>query len=114
MLGLVARYWIAGLLLAVAALSGYIGWELRASRYNAALAVQLKADHAKYERKAIEMDQVSNDLEIARHEQSILQKQLQQRAKSIVTRPVYRNVCLDIDGVRIIDEAARGKSTGAR
>lgn len=58
----------------------------------------------------------ANELVIASHVEKRLQELkaneriVENHTKEVINRPVYRNVCLDDDGVRIIDSYALGNT----
>jgi hypothetical protein len=72
-----------------------------------------KAVYAKAEAKAVAamekgrraIDTVSGQLAEAQRDQSIETREIYHEATKIIERPVYRNICVDADGVRLLDRA---------
>lgn len=83
-------------------------WKLTADHYDAKAAKQQKADAAAYQARTVELNQVSADLEKARNDRKTVYRTITQQVDKVVTRDVYRNVCLDDDGVRSINSALAG------
>lgn len=59
---------------------------------------------------AVEADQHAQELEKARAQREIVYRTITKQVDKIVDRPVYRNVCLDDDGLRVINDALRGEA----
>lgn len=85
------------------------GWKEDAARLkekNAVIAV-VDAFHAHEGRVAATLEEKLAQL---RANQTIVEKHYAQ----IVDRPVYRNVCLDDDGLRLIEAARRGEAPASQ
>lgn len=78
----------------------------------AAISYQLTSDHYKAAAldQAEQMNVISADLERARHEKQIVYRTLTKRVEKVAERDVYRNVCLDDDGVRLVNSALAGRA----
>jgi hypothetical protein len=100
----------------VVAGAGYDGY--KHGHKNGANAVQVQWDSAKAEQIAeaqkevnavqARLTQASADLEKARNEKEIVYRNITRTVTKLVDRPVYRNVCLDDDGLRNINAALAG------
>jgi hypothetical protein len=84
-------------------------YKLTADHYSAAAAKEQQDAAEAYQAKAEELNQVSADLERARHDRKVVYRTITQQVERIVTRDVYRNQCVDSDGVSIINAALAGK-----
>jgi hypothetical protein len=78
----------------------------------AAISYQLTSDHYKAAAldQAEQMNVVSAELERARHEKQVVYRTITRRVEKVVERDVYRNVCLDDDGVRLVNSALAGRA----
>lgn len=56
---------------------------------------------------------MSAQLEKAKNERTVEYRTLTQQVDKVVVRPVYRNVCLDADGLRIANTALAGGHAAA-
>jgi hypothetical protein len=85
------------------------GWKTNGWRYDA----QAAAEHAAAARDLVKrVDRI--DEAAAKHEDFKAKEEVRyvERVKvvrQLVDRPVYRNVCLDDDGVRLLNNAAAGR-----
>jgi hypothetical protein len=59
---------------------------------------------------AVAANQHAEQLEKARAQREIVYRTITKQVDKIVDRPVYRNVCLDDDGLRVINDALRGEA----
>lgn len=59
---------------------------------------------------AVEANHHAQELEKARAQREIVYRTITKEVDKIVDRPVYRNVCLDDDGLRVINDALRGEA----
>lgn len=82
-----------------------------ANHYRAEAAAQKEADAAAYQAKAIELNQVSAELEQARNDRKIVYRTITKQVEKIVDRDVYRNTCVDDDGLRAINAALAGHTS---
>jgi hypothetical protein len=67
-----------------------------------------KAAHDAYVAQTEKLNAAAAALEVAKNEKEIVYRTITQTVDKIVDRPVYRNVCLDADGLRNINAAAAG------
>lgn len=102
--------WIYGVVAAVCLAMGFAGgWRVESWRNDAAqLEAQNKAT-AKFKReeKTVDVAAVGHEDFKAKED-----KQGEQRTRTIrvlVDRPVYRNICIDDDGVRLLNAAIEGR-----
>lgn len=95
--------WLASLVAALAL--GWLlhGWYTDSLAYVAAQAAQAAQDKA----NSRELEQ-ANILDKWLSKNSINQKVIVRESVKLVDRPVYRNICLDTDGLRIINAAKNG------
>lgn len=91
------------------ALGAGSGYKLTADHFVAKQARAEKAAAAAYQARTEELNAVSAELEKARHDRKIVYKTITQQVDRIVTRDVYRNVCLDDDGLSAVNAALAGK-----
>lgn len=103
---MITRYLIPGVAIASLAL----GWTL------CSWFEDSKDLAAQNERDEIMTKIRANELVIASHVEERLQELkaneriIENHTKEVIERPVYRNVCLDDDGLRIIDSYALGNT----
>lgn len=57
---------------------------------------------------SLRLNTISSVLEATLNEKRIVYRTIEKRIPQIVERPVYRNVCLDDDGLRLINDALAG------
>jgi hypothetical protein len=69
-----------------------------------------KAAHDAYVAQTEKLNAAAQALEVAKNEKEIVYRTITQTVDRIVDRPVYRNVCLDADGLRNINAAAAGRA----
>jgi methylthioribose-1-phosphate isomerase len=101
---------LAAIAAAVAfALGAGSGYKLTADHYAAKEAKAQQEAAEAYQAKTEELNAVSAELEKARHERKTVYRTITQQVERIVTRDVYRNQCVDSDGVSIINAALAGK-----
>ena len=86
------------------------GWRLNAKHDAEALAAA-QAAKAAYEAKATQYNEASAALEAARNEREIVYRTITKTVEKVVERPVYRNVCIDDDGLRSINDALAGRTS---
>jgi hypothetical protein len=85
------------------------GVKLTSDHYSARTAKAQQAAAAAYQARTEELNAVSAQLEQARHERKIVYRTITQQVDRIVARDVYRNVCLDADGLSAVNAALAGK-----
>lgn len=97
--------------LALAALVG-IGWRVHHNIYMSGYE-KAKAEYAYQLAKAqANYNDVAEQLEVAKSERKVVYETITKTVDRIVDRPVYRNLCLDDDGLRNVNTALAGKPTG--
>ena len=92
-----------------------IGYKVRQSGYDACKVewAQASAEQAKREQEA--SAKASKALEEKRVETKVVIQKRTVYVDKLVDRPVYRNVCLDADGLRCLNAAIDGKdATGCK
>lgn len=102
---------LAASALAVFVLGAGASYKVTANHYQAAAAEQERAAAVAYAERTEQLNAVSADLERARNERKVVYKTITQRVDRIVTRDVYRNTCLDSDGLRTINDALAGRAS---
>jgi len=109
MLGIPNPYAIAGgVILTIAALGGsYVAGRMDGARIEQ--SSELKAERAAQKQK--DADQRLIDQSATQHQQAENDRQqgvreIDHEKETIVERPVYTNVCVDADGLRILQKAA--------
>lgn len=114
MLGLLTGPWglyIKIVLVAAVFFAGWTvnGWRLEASYKDAQLdAMVIMAE--KREEAEAKNQTLSAELEKSRNEKRIVYRNVTQQVDRIIDRPVYRNECLDPDGLRAVNTALAGKA----
>jgi len=107
-----------GLLLSVAAgLGGYFhGLDAGKMRQRAVMQKQVDAAHAAREATQQKMEQAALRQLEADQSRKNMHREIVRENLKIIERPVYRTVCIDDDGLRLLDAAAanaNGESAGA-
>jgi hypothetical protein len=105
-----ALFWIALALSLVA--TGWVanGWRLNA-KHDADKLAAAKAAKEAYDAKAKQYNEASAALEAARNEREIVYRTIEKRVEKVVTRDVYRNVCLDHSGLQLVNDALAGRAS---
>lgn len=112
LLNLLLNKWVIGgvLLIAVASGAFYKGYKLaseKADREIAKLQLEsLKQNLIERDRVSEIVDKVDKRLDELRANEKVIERE----KLKIVDRPVYRNQCLDDDGVSLINQARLGKA----
>lgn len=111
---------LTGIIAAVALCLGFLaGWNVQGWRYRAAEADIQDAQEQKKDERAQQADTASAGAEADRAEIKTQFRTVYRDVEKIVERPVYRNVCLDPDGLRTLSAAiaasaaSSGQSAGA-
>jgi hypothetical protein len=99
---------VAGGGLAAGASAAY---KITADHYDAMAAKAQKEAADAYQARTVELNAIAAQLEQVRHERKIVYRTIARDVEKVVTRDVYRNVCLDADGVRIINDALAGRAS---
>lgn len=82
--------------------------KLTADHYTAkAAAAELAAADA-YQARTVELNQVSADLERAKHEKQVVYRTITKRVETYIDRPIYLRDAIDDDGLRDINAALAG------
>lgn len=68
-----------------------------------------EANRLQREAEAKQAEQASTKLEASREKAKVVYRTITKEVDKVVTRDVYRNVCLDADGLRIAAAAIRGE-----
>lgn len=94
-------------LAALAGLGGYAhGVDVGSQRERAATFEQVNKANEARDRLRVQIEQAAiRHMEADQNRQST-QREIVRESVKIVDRPVYRNVCIDGDGVRLLDRAA--------
>jgi hydroxylamine reductase (hybrid-cluster protein) len=98
---------VIGVVVFVAAISGAYTYGHK-NATNACKAAQLAAvekEHARYVKKSEQLARSAAALAKLRRERGQKSEQIEREVERIVERPVYRNVCFDADGLRIVNDA---------
>lgn len=72
-------------------------------------AAQRRADHAAQavqERLQAQIDASAERSQSAEYARQTNVREIYHESQKVIERPVYRNVCIDADGVRLLDRAA--------
>lgn len=84
--------------------------KLTADHYEAAAARAQQDAADAYQARTVELNHIAAQLEQARHERKTVYRTITRDVEKVVTRDVYRNVCLDADGMRIVNDALAGRA----
>ena len=103
---------IAGAVLLVL-LSGWTGWRLAATSYQADIIKEQNATADLLAAAARQANAQAEELEQAKAKREIIYRTITKTVDRIVDRPVYRSDCLDDDGLRIANEALTGTPAAA-
>lgn len=98
--GLVA---LAGL----STLSG-IAWKIRESGKDAVRVEWSAANEKAGKEEAARAAQAAADLEVERGKKKIIYRKITETVDRYIDRPVYRNICFDVDGLRDANRALLG------
>lgn len=109
MIWLDPRLWLVGLAVAGAAAGAWTArGYLEDSRRLAELRQQRLEEHRARER----IDAASTRYEAARAGLDAEQRSLEKEVIRVVEKPVYRDVCLDDDGLRVLTDSIEGRDPG--
>lgn len=84
------------------------GWQTQAWRYTAAQADQLAEQAQAVQQAAAQADAAASGHEATKERMRVEFQTITQTVERIVDRPVYRDVCLDDDGLRVLRAAIAG------
>ncbi|MDZ7894161.1 MAG: hypothetical protein U5M50_03885 [Sphingobium sp.] len=101
---------VGGLLLLIAAFAFGRSTGIDHERARAAKQAARMAEAAR--RMAAAADRINGQVSVARRDQAIEQRDIQNEAIRIVERPIYRSSCIDGDGVGLLDRAQRAANRG--
>lgn len=107
-MGLIAYGLIA--LALIGALSG-IGYKIRESGKDAVRVEWAAANEATRQREAAASAKAAADLAAERKKRKVVIQERTTYVDKIIDRPVYRNVCIDPDGLRCVNAAINGQDT---
>ena len=99
--------------LLAAALAFGSAWKVQSWRWAAADAERIAAEQENQRLRARTADKASEGHEADKEEARVEFKTIYQDVERIVERPVYRNVCLDADGLRRLTDAIAGPDRAA-
>jgi hypothetical protein len=86
------------------------GWKVESWRWSASLVAVEQAAEAERQAVAEKQAAASAALEQQKEQTRVVYRTITKTVDRIVERPVYRNVCLDDDGVRAVNAALAGKA----
>ena len=97
-----------------AALSGWLTWSAQDWRYGAKEAERLAqvAELARMNAKAADMAAASHESDKAKTKVQF--RTIYQEVERIVEKPIFRNVCIDSDGLRVINTALAPKPAASQ
>lgn len=104
-------YTYAGIALASLALGFLGGWKTEAWRHDAAQLDAQRAATAKFKRDEKRVDVAAVGHEEFKAKEEIVYVDRVRIVTKLVDRPVYRNQCIDDDGVRLLNDAIAGRPT---
>ena len=90
-----------------------VSWKFTSDHYEAKAAKEDRVALEDFKTAVQGMNALSKALEDQKNEARIVYKTIEKQIPKVVERPVYRNECLDADGVRIANEALAGKLDSA-
>lgn len=98
-----------GIALALIGFGGTVGWKVTANHYEAKAAKGDRIALADFETAVLGMNVLSKALEDSKGEIKVVYRTIERKIPQIIDRPVYRDECLDSDGLRIVAQAFAGK-----
>lgn len=69
-----------------------------------------EANRVQRQKEAEQIAKAAKELEDERAKRKVVYRNITRTVDKVVERPVYRNVCLDDDGLRCLDAALKGES----
>jgi len=113
-------YLLGGIALGIAMVSGTVGYKVASSHY---IGIQNEERQRVIEDQQIaakayadlleQANKYSAELEVKNEANKVIAKQLAVKKTKIITRTVYSNVCVDADGVQLINSALRGSGSAS-
>ena len=114
---MITGYWkgsLYGTLAALLFMSGlWTGWRLASASYQADIIKEQQAAAEAVAAAARQANAQAEELEKARADREIIYRTITKQVDRIVDRPVYRNDCIDDDGLQSINEAITGTPAAA-
>jgi hypothetical protein len=108
----IKAYVIVGAIIG-AGLAGATGaWKVQNWRHDAMEKERIEAAQETARLRARVADTASVSHEDFKEKERVVYQVITQTVDKIIERPVYRNVCLDADGLRSLNDAIRGSNTG--
>ena len=89
------------------------GWKVEGWRWDASEKAAVQAALAKYQQETAQAAKASSTLAAQQEQNHAEIRTITRTVDRIVVRPVYRNVCLDADGLRAVNAALAGKAAAA-
>ena len=86
-------------------------YNLTADHYDAKAAKAQQAAAEAYQARTTELNDIAAQLEQSRHDRKTIYRTITRDVEKVVTRDVYRNACLDPDGLRIVNDALAGRAS---
>ena len=90
------------------------GWKIEGWRWDASEKAAVEAALAHYQQETKQAAGASAALAAQQEQTNVRIRTITRTVDRIVVRPVYRNVCLDADGLRAVNAALTGKAALAR
>jgi hypothetical protein len=90
------------------------GVKITADHYQAAAARSQQEAAGAYQARTVELNDIAAQLEQSRHERKTVYRTITREVDKVVSRDVYRNVCLDSDGVRLVNDALAGRASAGQ
>lgn len=89
------------------------GWDWRAAKCDAAIAAMVAAAQGAKDAEAEKAHEAASGLEQDNAEAQVIYREITVEVDRIVERPVYRDRCLDDDGLRAANRALAGPRAAA-
>lgn len=86
-----------------------VSWKVTSDHYEAKHAKDDRVAREDFQTAVLGMNQLSAALQGKKSEQKTVYRTIQKEVPVVVDRPVYRNECVDDDGLRLVNEALAGK-----
>lgn len=86
-----------------------VSWKFTSDHYEAKAARDDRVALEDFKTAVQGMNALSKALEDQKNETRVVYKTIEREIPKIVDRPVYRNECIDLDGVSVINQALAGK-----